>query len=300
MKNRDTILTLGAVVLTLALAEVAVRFSGLSDFPIYQANSDIGYIPAPSQSGNFLRTNRWQFNSMSMGAAEFAPSTAIDTLLIGDSVVLGGNPYREEDRLGPQLQRAKQNPVWPISAGSWGLRNELKYLKLNPEVVRASDQFIFVSNNGDFKDASSWSCEKTHPLSRPIWATLYVARKYVWDWEKCGKIPSYLLVPQGDWRQELREFLASEPAKGKPIIFILYPDKDETEGKKSISQFESRSTDILNEVAAANANVVIFSAARDPRWRPNYYRDAIHPTVEGTRVLAEIIASPAPITRLAK
>lgn len=209
MKILRSLLTVGALALLLVPAEIAVRISGIVDFPLYVANNEIGYIPAPSQSGDFLRKNHWQFNSKSMGALEFAPSDAVDTLLIGDSVVLGGNPYREEDRLGPQLKTVLQHPVWPISAGSWGLRNELQYLKLHPEVVQSSDQIIFVSNNGDFGEASSWSCEKTHPRSHPAWATLYVFKKYVWDWESCGQVPSNLLVTPGNWKTDLREFLAA-------------------------------------------------------------------------------------------
>ena len=62
---------------------------------------------------------------MSMAAAgEFAPSPeAFDVLLIGDSLVLGGNKYRLEDRLGPQLSQLTGLPIWPIAAGSWSLRN---------------------------------------------------------------------------------------------------------------------------------------------------------------------------------
>ncbi len=193
-----------------------------------------------------------------------------------------------------------QHPVWPISAGSWSLRNELKYLKIHPEVIQASDQFIFVSNIGDFDEASSWSCEKTHPRSHPVWATLYIFRKYVWDWETCGQIPSDLLVPKGNWKPELREFLMSEQARNKPVIFILYPDKEEAEGGESLGELESHSSEILAEGLAANAKIEIFSVVRDPRWKSSYYRDAIHPTVEGTKVLAEIIAKPAASTELAK
>ena len=122
MKLRTKILT--GLFLSLALIEIAIRISGIIDFPLYDADNHIGYIPKPNQSGSFLRTHDWQFNSLSMGASEFKPSdTVVDTLLIGDSVVLGGNPYKQSDRLGPQLQKIRGGNVWPISAGSWGLRN---------------------------------------------------------------------------------------------------------------------------------------------------------------------------------
>ncbi len=299
MKKRRTVFVLSLLALIPVVAEVAVRFSGISDFPIYQANEKIGYIPAPSQSGEFLRRNHWQFNSKSMGAPEFSPSRAKDTLLIGDSIVLGGNPYREEDRLGPKLAAALKNPVWPISAGSWALRNELKYLKLHPEVVQEIDEFIFIINSGDFDEASSWSCERTHPRARPIWSTLYVFKKYVWDWEDCGTIPLELTVPKGSWKADLREFLTNEQVRNKPISFFLYPNKEEMEGGDK-SFLEYHSAEVLIEAKASNSVVSIFSVAKDARWRPTFYRDGIHPTIEGTRILADIIASPASGSALSK
>jgi hypothetical protein len=300
MRNRRAILIISAFILTLAALEVATRAFGLTDFPIFEANSEIGYIPAPSQSGKFLNNNYWQFNSKSMGGAEFSPSAAVDILLIGDSVVAGGNPYNEKDRLGPQLQNVMKSPVWPISAGSWGLRNELKYLKLHPEVIQASDRFIFVSNSGDFEEASSWSCEKSHPLVRPLWATLFVIRKYLWDWQNCGEVPSNLLVPKGNWRSELREFFSNHGMRNKPVTFVLYSTMGETEDREKLDALESRYGEILAESAGTDAVVYVISVARDARWKPVYYRDSIHPTVEGTRVLAEIIAQPQLRAQLTK
>ncbi len=62
--------------------------------------------------------------------------------------------------------------LWPISAGSWALRNELAYLRVNPDVVTQIDALVFVFNSGDFAEASSWKCELTHPRTKPnlAWA----------------------------------------------------------------------------------------------------------------------------------
>lgn len=273
----------------LVLIEVAVRVSGITDFPLYDVNAEIGYIPKPSQAGDFLRTNHWEFNSKSMGAPEFTPSDAVDNLLIGDSIVAGGNPYRQEDKLGPQLSKVLQQPVWPISAGSWGLRNELTYLKLHPEVLEKSDRLIFVLNSGDFDIASSWSCEKTHPRTYPIWASLYVFRKYVWDWAECGNVPKELLVAKGSWKPELRQFLSRDQIRAKQVVFFLYPDRDELSGHKSLKDLEAHALEIIN---LSTVQVSIFSIGRDARWKPEFYKDGIHPSVEGIRVLAEVIGAP--------
>lgn len=276
------------VLMAFILAELATRASGIGDFPLYDANNHIGYIPKPSQSGSFLNTRNWAFNSLSMGGPEFMPSAAVDTLLIGDSVVLGGNPYRQDDRLGPQLQRQLGQPVWPISAGSWALRNELIYLGDHPEVVAGVDRIVFVLNSGDFAEASSWACETTHPRSRPVLLTFYLFRKYVYGWPPCGTPHPDLTVPPGDWKPEIAAFFAHTT---KEVAIFLYPNKAESgDTAQRERELEMHAAALM---AGAGAKPIrIYSIGRDRRWQANYYRDDIHPTVDGIRVLADIIKSP--------
>lgn len=99
-----------------------------------------------------------------MGAPAFAPNPARDVLLVGYSLVLGGNQFRAPERLGPSLQALMQAyssdvNVWPIAPGSWALRNELAYLHLNPQVP----------SSADFEAASSWCCELKHPRWASRW-----------------------------------------------------------------------------------------------------------------------------------
>jgi len=54
----------------LAGSEAAVRLAGMIDFPIYHVDQEIGYIPKPSQAGEFLNKNSWVFNDRSMGVAQ--------------------------------------------------------------------------------------------------------------------------------------------------------------------------------------------------------------------------------------
>jgi hypothetical protein len=286
-----------AIIFVIAvLIEFSVRATGITDFPLYEANNEIGYILKPSQSGSFRHKNSWRFNSKSMGAKEFTPSKAIDNLLVGDSIVLGGNPYKEEDRLGPQLSSFLKEPVWPISAGSWALLNELTYLRIHSEVVNDSDRIIFVLNNGDFDQASSWSCEQTHPRTRPLLTSIYVFQKYVYNWTSCDTVPKLLRVPPRNWKVDLHAFLSSDRVGRKEILFFLYPEKDEVLGKKLVTaSLEFHAAEIAAE---STSPISIYSVRRDPRWKAEFYHDSIHPTVQGTKVLAQIISSPAANTKL--
>jgi len=269
-------------------AEVLVRALGMVDFPLYEANAQIGYIPAASQQGSFLNRNRWEFNSLHMGAPEFKPGAALNVLLVGDSVVFGGNGYREPDRLGPALQarlqqHAGEGAVWPISAGSWALRNELAWLRQNPQVPAQVDRVLFVLNTGDFGEASSWACEATHPKARPAVALWYLFNKYVYAFEKCGSVPAGLQVPPGDLAAELNAFLA---VHGDKAVFVLYPDRPETQDPALAQAHFAAGRALL---ASAGARKVV-PLTGDARWRTDYYKDGIHPTPEGNQVLARILA----------
>ncbi len=263
-------------------SEILVRYKGAIDFPIYDANSVIGYIPTANQKGIFLNKNNWQFNALHMGAPEFFPTSASDILLVGDSIVLGGNPLDQSERLGAQLQNATSKSIWPISAGSWSLLNELAYLRSNPEVVQQIDSIIFVLNSGDFVEASSWKCELTHPRHKPTLALWYLFNKYVYSFETCDVVPEGLQVPPGNVWDELADFLKT--TKLKPL-YIIYPDKSESlDAELRNKNF----TPNLTKLSSMQGKIIL--VADDKRWQANYYRDVIHPSAEGNAVLAKIIA----------
>jgi len=270
---------------TIAFFEIAVQISGILDFPLYIANNEIGYIPAPNQSGSFLHFHDYRFNEYSMGSGAFLPDHQIfNLLLIGDSIVLGGNPLDEADRLGPSLARETGWSVWPASAGSWALQNELTYLAQHANVVEAVDAVAIVSNSGDFGEPSSWASELTHPTHRPFPGLIYLFRKYVAP----GKTPSIrpeLAVAPRDWKRDLREFASHT---NKPLYIFLYPDQEEESdpeiAAKRLYRYEPEIRGALQNYAK------VFRVAESSEWNTSLYRDGIHPTAAGNRVLAQILA----------
>lgn len=289
--KKFTLIVGSIIILILAILELGARLTRISDFPLYEANNKIGYIPKANQSGQFLWTHDYKFNKYHMGADAFKPSNAEDILLVGDSLVLGGNPLKQSERLGPTLARKLNLAVWPISAGSWGMRNELIYLKSNPNVVKNIDTFVFVWNSGDFEKASSWSCELTHPKNAPISAFLYVFQKYVYNWQACnGEIKPEYLVAGGDWHQELKAFLDSPAMKEKNVKAFLYPDVNE---ENDLNLMKDKLDSHIDEIHQAGISNII-SVGHDSRWNTSYYRDGIHPSGKGNEILADIMTKPEP------
>lgn len=286
MKKKLPLLT-ALIAAALLCAEIGARVTGMVDFPLYEANATIGYIPAAKQVGAFLNKNDWQFNELHMGAAAFKSDAKANVLLVGDSLVLGGNSYKEVDRLGPRLQAtiSQGAKVWPISAGSWALRNELAWLRTNPDVVDKMSAVVFVVNSGDFAEASSWSCELTHPTHKPTFALGYLFEKYVYAYSPCdGRVPPALQVPPGDLPHELTAFLAGKADK---VFFVWYADKSEQADAALRSAHQAPQMATLL-AAGANAKNML-SVADDPRWSATFYKDSIHPLPEGNEVLAKII-----------
>lgn len=276
--------------LLIALAELTLRLMGVGDFPVYQADNKIGYIPKASQSGRFLNKNEWAFNSLHMGVSnEFEKSNRLTSLLIGDSIVLGGNPIPQKDKLGPQLQNLIHKPVWPISAGSWSIRNELEYLRQHNDVINSINRIIFILNSGDFKNsASSWKNPLTHPLDKPYLITWYIFNKYLLRLSFVSEIEiQNKAVADGNWKKEFSYFLSKH--KDKEVYIFLYPDKSEMV-KNDFSALKKYRKELL--LLQGKSNLKIYNIFDDPRWNSSIYRDGIHPNIDGYKVLAKILAKP--------
>lgn len=280
----------------LFIAEVAVRACGALNFPLYQVDSHVGYWPSPGQSGEFLNRNRWFFNERGMGVAEaFRPDHRQDVLLIGDSIVLGGNPLDQAEKLGPRLSQRTGDHYWPLSAGSWALLNELHMLKRNMDVVEQADVVVFVLNSADFDQASSWACDLTHPRERPRVALLYLARKYLAIGPQCASPPEDLKVPATDWKVAWREFMSDARVRGKPVTVWLYPTREESLNPDLLRvRLESVGAQLRME--GLSGNLMLRSVGRDSRWAGATYVDGIHPDAASVGLLSEVMATPSAAT----
>jgi hypothetical protein len=250
--------------------EIAARW--IFDFPLHGADREVGYYMLPDQSGSFLLQNDWVFDHDGLGtAAEFTPSHAFDVLLTGDSIVYGGNPLAQREKLGPVLQDKTGWHVWPAAAGSWSLQNELAFLRRKPHLVRGADIIVFVVNAGDFGEPSSWKSPYTHPRERPTFFLSYLYERYVANVAAPERSP--LPVLQRDIRADWTRFIA---AADKPILVIGYAGATGPRG-----------CDWLPDWLAEGVTLQCY----DPltRYGSGVFRDEIHPNAVGTVRLADEI-----------
>jgi hypothetical protein len=289
---------LAVLLVSWGVAEIGVRLIGAVSFPTYHVDGEIGYIPNPDQQGNFLFVHRWVFNDRSMGTDRpWNPNSEPNVLLIGNSVVMGGNPYDQKDKLGPLIQQEVGSgyAIWSIAAGGWTNVNEMVYLKRNPDVAASARFFVWEYMNGGLSGPSRWRGEYVFPREHPLCASCYVFRRYVWPRLFGGNMSE--LPPNGHVNPaNLAEFatavsdLSRHTASPRPGILVLYPVKADYEIARQGKEWLPERPDI-EKIARTNGLDVIDIAAR-PEWNESLYRpDNTHPTVRGNRVLARILAN---------
>ena len=267
MRKRSVAAAVGALGLILAGAmEVGLRLTGVADVPLYRPDPHYGYIPKADQSGAWRKRMRWTYNSLSMGVAEpFRPG---GVLLIGDSIVNGGNQADQGQRLGPQLAAMIGKDVWPVSAKSWALLNELAWMQQNPQVVRAVDCIVIVLNPEDFEEPSVWTADPNRPTHAPVSQIFFLVDRLV-----LAPLRGEPVKPESgrDWKAE---FAAFRRATNKPVLVVLY---------------SGRGPDAI-ERAAPDLGPDVLIVKQDPRWKGERFADYLHITPGGNALLARLIA----------
>ena len=289
-------LVLAVAIFLLTLSEIVLRATGLTSFPVFLVDPSLGYLPVPNQSGRFLDRNRWSFNDRSMAtAAPWNSALNSNLLLIGNSIVEGGNPIDQDDRLGTMLQAdlGRSFAVWPIAAGGWSNLNEVNYLKRFDDVSRASDFFVWEYMAGGLSEVSKWRGKYLNPTSHPWFATWYVARRYM--------LPRFIdfgeseLPPTGGVTQEnLSSFeamlaqLSTHSKFAVPGVIFLYPESCRLIIARQGLEWLPERRQI--EAIAARHGIMVVDIARDPSWNSSLYRDPTHPTPAGNQVLGRILS----------
>jgi hypothetical protein len=291
-----TRLTLAGAAL-IGAAELTLRYLRYDEFPIYDTDAKIGYIPKPNQAGCFLGRYCWTLNERSMLNEPWVPDREHGILVIGDSLVWGEVRMAPRDKLGACLQSVTggRYRIWSVGAGSWANLNEVEYLNRHEDVVRNIHGLVWIANSGDFDTRSLWSSDFTHPRRRPVFLLGYLIGKVTVL--RVNRLSSGLVGRQGgetesdaevsaETARELRAWLKRAPRDLiRNSLFVWYPDAAEFRARNPATSH------LVSEVRSIveAGGLRFFDLGGEPSWRSGYYRDVIHPSPEGNRVLASII-----------
>lgn len=293
--SKRLILLVIIILMSFARIELYLRVAGFGSFPIYELDAKLRYVPGSNQSGAFLNKNKWVFNDRHMGnAVNWTPDKHPSVLLLGNSIVFGGNPYDQADKLGPQLQAAlgAEYAVWSAAAGGWTDVNEMNYLDENKDVLQNSDIVIVEYMAGGLSEIAKWPGYYVFPDHNPPILTAYVFTKYVLP-RLIGNIvlnESGSLPPTGEADpQQQKRFvtLISSIAATREVMIFLYPTKALFLNKPAWTAATADIVEMCRSLA-----IQCIDAAADDRWTADLYgSDEIHPTAKGNKVLASILES---------
>lgn len=285
----------GSIVLLLVLAEAGLRMSGAIDFATYDADPKIGYVPKPNQSGSFLNSRDWALNDRAFATrqdwSERSPGRK-DMLVVGDSVVWGGNPLRENERLGPSLEKqlGPSWQVWPASAGGWSIVNELEFMRRNIDVYRSADLVVWVINSGDMQPLATFDSDLAHPRARPASALIYYLDKYVLSRLKTSNNTVENPAIEDGARIEpsvleaFSSFVRNE--RSGDTLIVIYPDLDDlTVQAADFRRYAAAFAELCQN------KVHCVDVSTQGSWGKTMYRDGIHPSGAGNGALAAIIGN---------
>lgn len=292
------------------LIELVGRFRyGLCDPPLFVADPELEYILKPNQScrqfGNRVEVNEYSMRSHPFPRAKSSPNE-FRVMVLGDSVIYGGSRVDQDDlatsRLERMLAASMKRPVTVgnISAGSWGPPNLLVYAKRNG--FFDADVIVIVVSQQDYDDAMTFApvvgVDSSYPDHKPRLALWEIATRY---------LPRYIAIKRQSVTGEtgitaaaevkpeniaasmnaLAELIRMAKQSGARVIVAQHWMYLEVTGKRYDEQavIEKTATDAGAEVIQLGPG---FRAAIDAGENP--YRDYIHPSPVGQRVIAEKLA----------
>jgi lysophospholipase L1-like esterase len=287
----------------LVLTEVVCRaVLGLGTPPLYESDAGFEYRLRPNQDvqrfGNHIVVNRWGMRAINFSEHKTHPNE-LRVMVFGDSVVNGGSQIDQSELSTSLLQTSLQNrlgrlvTVGNISAGSWGPGNWLAYAErfgfFDADVV------VLVLGSGDHSDNPAFApLGASHPTQTPTLALQEAVQRY---------LPRYLPEPLRDLLTErtasaaelgpadsargladLEQFLRNARVENRTVIVVHHPDRDELDS----GVYLDGHAQIRALVQSVSLHFVELSTAFSAAG-PGIYRDNIHHTAQGQRVLAEAL-----------
>lgn len=173
------------IVLSLiVLIELIGRYYGLTDFPLYDESKEYEYLLKPNQDVSIYR-NRFITNEFSMRSKPISQEDTLVILLVGDSVLNGGNSVDHDSLASTLLENdlirtsGKKIRVLNVSDKTWSPDNVVAYL--TKYGTFHADMIILVANSGDAFDPMTFEpivgVASTHPARNALFAWQKIIEK---------------------------------------------------------------------------------------------------------------------------
>lgn len=296
----------GCAIASLSAIELGLRLLGFGNPALLQTDANAGYIFAPNQVvyrfGNRLEYNQFSQRSEQIDSAK--PEGTLRILMIGDSVLNGQNITDQKETI-PELFEArllgikKQVEVLNASAGSWGIGNQLGYIRKFGTF--GSDAVILQIGTHDLlQPPSSIPGVGNHPLMlnrKPLLAIQEVFQIYVMPQLSSVFVSDSLAagVPVSESQrfmenmQRFEQIVALVRAKNIPLFVLYTCDRADLLPVPNQPKFKSEFVDRLK---ALKIPLIDTHAAWStlPKTRvESYFRDWVHPTAPAYESIADLV-----------
>ena len=267
----------------LVLAELLIRWTGIKSFALFTTDDRCHYRMKASQRGNFLNRYQWAYDERGMRTKNHVSTLSGAVILLGDSVVDGGNYLTQSETLAERLQGAIGRTVYPIACHGWSIENELAALTSMPSWQDA-EKLILVLNCGDFDYTNEGSSHWSFPRRLPLW---------LFPWFVCRQLyrrypawwPPERPAPTAEGIKRLRN---QNLTRFKDVV-------EQFRGTVTILRFPFKGENTATETyfedlaAVAKSKVSLIDITDSPMWTEDCYLDKIHPNSKGVDVLSTYI-----------
>lgn len=289
MKKKVQIFCLTIVVIFIT-GECIGRYLGLNQLSLYQEDKDFEYIPQPNQHTLVYR-HKYSTNEFSMRSDPILPGDTCTALLIGDSIIYGGNSIDQDSLASTILEKMlfakfkRRIRVLNIAAQSWGPDNGAAYIKKYGTFH--ARLIILVNSSHDAHDNMTF---KTTMGKDP-----YYTKHNFLAWETIiekgwpaivskfsHNKPDNLLIDNGIEFNSGFNFFDSLRTRDHIALFdYLHSSVGEIENKK----YESGGTEIINFCTQRQIPLILGIE----KEQTNLYMDDLHFSNQGQKLLANAL-----------
>lgn len=300
-----------SVIGILTLIEIFLRLIfGLGNPVLSQADPETGYRFQPNQKifrfGKHIEYNQYSQRSEPINPEKSPQKLRI--LMTGDSVLNGGNPTNQNQTITELLetkltQNGHPTEILNASAGSWGIGNELAYIRKFGTFQ--SDALILQIGTHDLTQPQSTSERVGHdpnyPDHPPLSAIQEGFTRYVWPalaptfkvYASSAEIPLPLPAKIDKQFQKnmnnLKEILSLAQKQKIPVFVLFTPNREDLIPTFQTPRYKSEFLQILKAAQVKVIDTHIAWSKLPPTTVNNYFRDEVHFTVAGNQAAADLL-----------
>ena len=299
----------GSILVALITTEVTLRLAlGLGNPVLVQADPHTGYRFQPNQKVfRFGRTIEYnQYSQRSDPITPQKPTRTLRILMTGDSVLNGGNPTDQsrtitelfENRLSAAGHNAE---VLNASAGSWGIGNQLGYLR--EFGILDSDAVIVQIGTHDLLQQTS----KSHavgsiyfPNHKPLLAIQEAWTRYAWPRisgrlklnSPASEIPTVDRKPKEQFEQNmqiLKAIVTLVRDKQKPVLVVFTPNRADLVPTYRIPAYKAEFFHRLKSWQIPVIDTHLAWSTLPTEQVKTYFRDIVHLSEAGNQAVADLL-----------